>query len=203
MGIWDWFKRTPATEDTPAAPSGTVAPVATATAEPREDWRATSDYMSPDEAKALIVPDAAGLVPVRLVPRRGELVFMVDGHDRIVSHTHPSLTKYGIFAGTVRGTNYHKAAARSGDFAPGSPVDLRREPDNEHDPNAVAVSAQGDSRIIGYINKGKAARLAKKMDAGTVFSAVAIAGERKGQSGGKIAVVAAEPEVLAHLLRRR
>jgi hypothetical protein len=60
-------------------------------APPVSDWRAESEYMAPELAKSLLVPDADARLPLRLVPRNGRLVFMIDGHARIVSATHPSL----------------------------------------------------------------------------------------------------------------
>lgn len=55
------------------------------------------------------------------------------------------------------------------------PVVLRREPDNEHDINAIAVDMMVSRWYtlfrkvplhIGYIKKAKAMSMAKKMDAG-------------------------------------
>lgn len=43
-------------------------------------------------------------------------------------------------------------------------LDLEREPDNPHDPNAVAVLHDGDR--IGYITRPLANRLARELDAG-------------------------------------
>jgi hypothetical protein len=111
-------------------------------APPVSDWRAESEYMAPELAKSLLVPDADARLPLRLVPRNGRLVFMIDGHARIVSATHPSLTKYGIFAGNVMGTNHRRTAAQQGDFSPGSPLVLKREPNNQHDVTAVAALAK-------------------------------------------------------------
>jgi hypothetical protein len=48
---------------------------------------------------------------------------MIDGHKQIVSATHPSLTKHGIFAGNVMGTNYHKTA-QAGALLPRQPYCL-------------------------------------------------------------------------------
>lgn len=49
------------------------------------------------------------------------------------------------------------------------PVELRREPDNPVDRNAIAVvEAQGD---LGHLNASLAARLAPELDAGARWSA--------------------------------
>lgn len=46
-------------------------------------------------------------------------------------------------------------------------VVLRRDPDNEHDPNAIEVHvpALGDDAFIGFVQREVAARLAPEMDA--------------------------------------
>lgn len=103
--------------------------------------------------------------------------FAIDGHKQIVSTTHPSLTKHGIFSGNVMGTNYHRTEAKQGNFVPGSPILLKREPGNKHDANAVVVLSKGAVSIVGYVNKGKAARLAKPLDSGAEIAAVALDGE--------------------------
>jgi hypothetical protein len=210
MGIMDWFKRAPAQQAEFTPPSEPPVPFPVRQEEepapvaPGADWRATSDYMAPELAKSLLIPGPDGRLPVRLVPRKGQLVFVIDGHKQIVSTTHPSLTKHGIFAGNVMGTNYHRTAAKQGHFAPGSPVVLKREPGNKHDVNAVAVMAKGAASIVGYVNKGKAARLAKLLDSGVEMVAVALDGEGSGHfTGQKITFVASSPDVLAHLLRRK
>jgi hypothetical protein len=44
-----------------------------------------------------------------------------------------------------------------------------REPDNPHDPNAIGVyvkKSTGETFSVGYINRGLAAKLAPKIDAG-------------------------------------
>src|SRR4051812_19482631 len=55
------------------------------------------------------------------------------------------------------------------------PVVLEREPDNEHDPNAVKVNIAGDFKLtklrgvqLGYLRKEVAAMLAPKIDAGQI-----------------------------------
>jgi hypothetical protein len=55
------------------------------------------------------------------------------------------------------------------------PVALKREPDNEHDENAIMVLIDGDRKLtklkgkqLGYLRKNIAALLAPKIDAGTL-----------------------------------
>lgn len=55
------------------------------------------------------------------------------------------------------------------------PLTLVREPENEFDPNAVAVVAPNEEfgpHIIGHIPRHLAARLAPEMDAGVKWGAV-------------------------------
>ena len=74
---------------------------------------------------------------------------------------------------------------------PGAPITvmLRREPKNEHDPNAIAVLVKTDKTIakIGYVPADKALWLAKRMDAGLTVRAyhgVVTGGERKAKHVG-------------------
>jgi hypothetical protein len=49
-------------------------------------------------------------------------------------------------------------------------ANLEREPDNPHDPNAIAVSISGVG-AIGHVPAWQASRLAPELDAGVVWSA--------------------------------
>lgn len=81
---------------------------------------------------------------------------------------------------------YYHGTARLG------PAALVREPDNPHDRNAVAIYVDG--RIIGHFNRGMAPGLSKLLDAGEPLQAAVI-------STDPTKVLAARPEVLAHLRR--
>lgn len=55
------------------------------------------------------------------------------------------------------------------------PVALQREPDNEHDENAIMVLIDGDRKLtklkgkhLGYLRRQSAALIAPKLDAGTI-----------------------------------
>ena len=56
--------------------------------------------------------------------------------------------------------------------APGAPLELRREPDNPHDANAIAVLAGGAQ--VGWVPREVAAELAGELDAGKPWSAVVL-----------------------------
>lgn len=76
----------------------------------------------------------------------------------------------------VAGTGFEGRAAIIRKYCgPRMPIKLRREPGNTHDPNAVAVlvvvprlgGLLGSAfKKIGYVKKGTARSLAKRLDAG-------------------------------------
>jgi hypothetical protein len=61
--------------------------------------------------------------------------------------------------------------------APGNRLELRRDPDNEHDPNAIAVLA-GDAQV-GWVPRELAAELAPELDAGAPWSALVLREQRR------------------------
>jgi hypothetical protein len=72
-------------------------------------------------------------------------------------------------------------------------VELVRELDNAHDRNAVSIRQHGQH--VGYFNKGMAPGVAKALDRGDKLQAV-------GVSVDPPKVVAASPDIMAHLVRR-
>jgi hypothetical protein len=103
----------------------------------------------------------------------------------------------------LRGEAYHGAACEAGDFRPGRPVRLVREPDNEFDGNAVAVYDYAGLHLAAYVNKQKARMLSRLMDSGEPIEAISIRGTGSGVPCDQIAVLAASPEVLRRLLEPR
>jgi HIRAN domain-containing protein len=73
-------------------------------------------------------------------------------------------------AGAAR---FHDAALQSREAAPGCALALRRDPGNEHDPNAVAVLTGGGAQL-GFVPREVAATLAPQLDAGVAWSAVVL-----------------------------
>ena len=59
---------------------------------------------------------------------------------------------------------------------PGAPLELRRDPANEHDANAIAVLAGGEQ--IGWVPRELAAELAGDLDAGRPWSAIVLREQR-------------------------
>lgn len=125
----------------------------------------SSKYLSAEESRYYLVPDASGRMPVRI--RDG--FFYHKGTRKMVPPGNAQMTKHGVMSFNVRGVSYYEAAAKAANTRPGTEAILRREPDNKFDENAIAVvglDSRGVERVVGYVNKGNAKRLAKRIDAG-------------------------------------
>jgi hypothetical protein len=97
---------------------------------------------------------------------------VVDG-DRYLGRDAPELAERGLRVAGVAGAARHHAAALASDAAaPGKPLELRRDPANEHDPNAVMVLAGGEQ--VGWVPRELAAELAPRLDAGEAWAAVVL-----------------------------
>jgi hypothetical protein len=89
----------------------------------------------------------------------------------------PSLLERGLrVAGVAGAGRFHPEALASDALAPGRPLELRRDPGNEHDPNAIAVYAGGAH--VGFVPRELAAELAPELDAGRPWSAVVLREQR-------------------------
>ena len=60
----------------------------------------------------------------------------------------------------VAGVSYRMDDVQAEGFAPGRPLSLVPEPDNEHDPNAVAVWNEERTLQVGYVPREIAPQLA-------------------------------------------
>ncbi|WP_158288660.1 HIRAN domain-containing protein [Ornithinimicrobium flavum] len=143
------------------------------------------------------------LIPYTTAGDEDVLTLCEDSTGLLVGPKDRRLQRAGIFAIAARGEAYHKAACQAGDFSPGASVRLVREPDNEHDPNAVAILAEGHRTRAAYVNKGKARSLAKILDKGIELRAISLRGTASGRVCDQITVLAAAPEVVEHLLSPR
>jgi HIRAN domain len=93
---------------------------------------------------------------------------------RYLGRDAPELTARGLRVAGVAGAALHHAEAlASEDLGPGRPLDLRRDPSNEHDPNAIAVHAAGGDQV-GWVPRELAAELASELDARRPWSAVVL-----------------------------
>jgi hypothetical protein len=91
----------------------------------------------------------------------------------------PELTSRGLHVAGVAGAGRHhaEAIASSDAVAPGSALELRRDRDNEHDPNAIAVYAGGEQ--VGWVPRELAAELAPRLDQGETWSAIVLREQRR------------------------
>jgi hypothetical protein len=80
-------------------------------------------------------------------------------------------------AGVAGAARFHAEALASGEAAPGRLLELRRDPGNEHDPNAIAVHLPGGEQL-GFVPRELAAELAAELDAGRPWSAVVLREQR-------------------------
>jgi hypothetical protein len=91
----------------------------------------------------------------------------------------PQLAARGLRVVGVAGAGRHHAGAlESDDTAPGSPLELRRDPANEHDRNAIAVHA-ADGQQVGWVPRELAEELAPSLDAGDEWSAIVLREQRR------------------------
>jgi hypothetical protein len=88
----------------------------------------------------------------------------------------PEITAAGLVVSTVAGAGRHHAQALADEYsaAPGRPLILRRDPDNEHDPNAIAVHPDGGGAQLGWVPREVAPRIAADLDAGRPWAAVVL-----------------------------
>ena len=98
---------------------------------------------------------------------------------RYLGRDAPELRARGWHIAGVAGAGRHHADALGSDaVAPGRPLELRRDADNPHDPNAIAVNAPGGGEQVGWVPRELAAELASDLDAGRPWAAVVLREQR-------------------------
>jgi HIRAN domain-containing protein len=118
-------------------------------------------------------------------PDDGSIVWLsgyaiVDDDGRYLARDAPELAARGLIVASVAGAARHHGDALASDAAaPGSPLELRRDPTNEHDPDAIAVDLPGDpvdavGEQLGWVPREVAARIAPELDAGSAWSALSL-----------------------------
>ena len=96
---------------------------------------------------------------------------------RYLGREAPELAALGLRVAGVAGAARHHGEALAADAAaPGRPLELRRDPANEHDPNAIAVLAGGEQ--VGWVPRELAEELAGQIDAGRPWSAIVLREQR-------------------------
>ena len=93
---------------------------------------------------------------------------------RYLARDAPELAARGlVVAGVAGAARFHDEVLQSAGALPGAALTLRRDPGNEHDPNAIAVLVSGGEQL-GWVPRGVAAELAGDLDAGRPWSAVVL-----------------------------
>jgi hypothetical protein len=91
----------------------------------------------------------------------------------------PVLAERGLrVAGVAGAARHHGEALASAELAPGAALELRRDPGNEHDPNAIAVHAPGGGEQLGWVPRELAEEIAPELDAGRPWSAIVLREQR-------------------------
>lgn len=95
---------------------------------------------------------------------------------RLIDCKNLMLRKFGIHCGRIAGTAYHEA----GDLPrrDGMKLGMRRDPENEHDANAIALTRGKPPVQLGWVAKGTAKFVARELDAGKKLVAHAVLGGR-------------------------
>jgi hypothetical protein len=86
----------------------------------------------------------------------------------------PELAARGLLvAGVAGAAQHHDATLQSDALEPGRALVLRRDADNPHDANAIAVETPGGEQA-GWVPREVAADLAAALDAGEAWSALVL-----------------------------
>lgn len=171
--IWLIKRQRPGAASTPPAQNensvAELRPVPPA--EPEQPTR-DSVWITPAEAETLLGNLSTGdELPLTIENGPGgRLPTSPDG--RYFAPGNRQLTRLGVYWLNVRGASHYQDERVRVMIRPGDRVILHREPENEYDPNAIAVQREG--LTLGYINKGLAKRLAKRLDSGEEIHAVAL-----------------------------
>ena len=152
-------------------------------------------YVPPAAAKSQLVAGPDGMPPLRLVSSSNGLdLALRDGE--LIDYKILALRHFRIFAFRVVGMGFYEDPEKPFKFRNGQRVQAVREPDNQHDANAVAIHAGRPAKKIGYVNKQRAAWVAKLLDAGQPLDGIVI--QSKASSPR---VLLTTPEMLAYLQR--
>ena len=110
---------------------------------------------------------------------RGFVVRRVSDGQRLRWQTLPK--SHGIESVSIVGVSHRLDALQDLSFVPGRPLALVPEPDNPHDPNAIAVWNADRTLQAGYLPREYAAKLAKNLGSGPKIGCMAIWETRKGK----------------------
>jgi hypothetical protein len=91
---------------------------------------------------------------------------------RYLGRDAPELLARGLRVVSVAGVRHRPEAPAE----PGQPLELRRDPANEHDANAIEVLAGAE--VVGFVPRELAAELAPELDGGRPWSAAVLREQR-------------------------
>lgn len=96
------------------------------------------------------------------------------GSGRYLARDAPEIAARGlVVCGVAGAARFHDDVLQGDDASPGRAFELRRDPGNEHDANAVAVLTRGGAQL-GFVPREVAEALAPRLDAGRPWSAVVL-----------------------------
>jgi hypothetical protein len=94
---------------------------------------------------------------------------------RYLARDAPELAARGLrVAGVAGAARHHGDALAAADVGPGRPLVLRRDPENQHDPSAIAVDPGDGGEQVGWVPREIAADLAPALDGGAPWAAVVL-----------------------------
>jgi HIRAN domain len=134
-------------------------------------------------------------------PVEGRGYTLRDG-ERSLAWTSTRLTEAGVEVVKVAGTSYRLEELQDPGFVPGSPLLLRPEPENPHDPNAVGVWNADGTAQAGYVPRDRAESIARRLareqlEVFALWEWRDLEGRRWG-----LRLIAASPDALAERPRR-
>jgi hypothetical protein len=125
---------------------------------------------------------------------------------RYLARDAPELAARGLVVTGVAGAaRFHDDVLQSAGAAPGAALALRRDPGNEHDPNAIAVLVSGGEQL-GWVPREIAAEVAGDLDAGRPWSAVVLRERRaspRDPRDGLTMLLAPAESIALHAQARR
>jgi hypothetical protein len=143
-------------------------------------------------------------------PDDGSIVWLsgytlVDEVGRYLARDAPELAARGLrVTGVAGAARHHADALQSGAVAPGRPLELRRDPGNEHDADAIAVHA-ADGAPVGWVPRALASELAPELDAERPWSALSLRESRaspRDPRSGLTMLLACAPAIELRVRRR-
>lgn len=152
-------------------------------------------YIPAAEAKSQLVAGPDGLPPLKLISSNNGLDLALP-NGQLVDYNTLALRHFNIFAFRVVGMGFYEDHDKPFKFRNGQRVAVKRESDNEHDANAVAITVGKPGTKIGYVNKQRAKWVAELLDAGQELEGVVI--QTKSASPR---VLLTTLEMLTHLRR--